>query len=237
MNSKLKNTSVHTSELNTNARRRFWSVTQDPEIRAYLQLADDHLEAIGFTEHGIRHGSRVADGAHQILSQLGRGDEEQELAWLAGFLHDTGNFVCRTNHGQTGASLLYPILQRLGLTPRELGLVLSAIGNHEEQYDQVYNSICAAVMIADKADVHRSRVRDYDPGKGDIHDDVNYAVTRSTLKVDSSLKVITLELELDPNIATVMDYFEIFMSRMVMCKNAAEYLGCTFVITSNGTSD
>lgn len=235
MNSNLKNSITNINSQAIHEQRRFWQATQDPEIRAYLKLADDHLEAIGFTEHGIRHGSRVARSAYEILQQLNCSEEEQELAWLAGFLHDIGNFICRTNHGQTGASMLYPILRRQDLEPHELGLVLSAIGNHEEQYGQVYNSICAAVMIADKADVHRSRVRDYDPGKGDIHDDVNYAVTRSTLVVNPQLKLITLDLELDPQIATVMDYFEIFMSRMVMCRNAAQFLGCEFSIMANGT--
>jgi uncharacterized protein len=235
MDINLKDSLMNTQGRANHAQRQFWQITQDIEVRAYLQLADDHLEAIGFTEHGIRHGSRVAQSSFDILQQLGSPVIEQELAWLAGFLHDLGNFICRTNHGQTGASMLYPILQRYELEARELGLVLSAIGNHEEQYGQVYNSICAAVMIADKADVHRSRVRHYDPGKGDIHDDVNYAVTRSTLIVDTELKVITLELELDPQIASVMDYFEIFMSRMVMCRNAAAFLGCEFCITANGT--
>lgn len=235
MNSKLINQTANTNSAQTSLPRKYWPVTQDEEIRAYLKLADDHLEAIGFTEHGIRHGSRVANSAFQILNQLGHSETEQELAWLAGFLHDMGNFVCRANHGQTGAALLYPILRKHELDPHDLGLVLSAVGNHEEQYGQVYNAICAAVVIADKADVHRSRVRNFDPGKHDIHDNVNYAVTSSSLVIDIEEKTITLELELDPGIASVMDYFEIFMSRMVMCKNAAAYLGCAFVITSNGT--
>ncbi len=234
MNSKLINQPANINSADITPPRRFWPVTQDEEIRAYLKLADDHLEAIGFTEHGVRHGSRVGTSAYEILNKLGRSTAEQELAWLAGFLHDIGNFICRANHGQTGAALLYPILRKYEFEPHELGLVLSAVGNHEEQYGQVYNAICAAVVIADKSDVHRSRVRHFDPDKHDIHDNVNYAVTRSALVVDAAARLITLELELDPEIASVMDYFEIFLSRMVMCKSAAEQLGCKFVITSNG---
>ena len=235
MNSNLKNPIVNTTSQASNPPRLYWGITQDEEIRTFLKLADDHLEAIGYTEHGIRHGSRVAGNAQAILQQLRFSETDQELAWLAGFLHDIGNFICRTNHGQTGAALLYPVLAKHGLKPHDLGLVLSAVGNHEEQYGQVYNAICAAVVIADKVDVHRSRVRDFDPEKHDIHDNVNYAVTSSALEVDVPGKVISLELELDEDIASVMDYFEIFMSRMVMCRNAAEFLGCEFVIKANGT--
>jgi uncharacterized protein len=234
MRSNLKKTSTNNNGECPASQHKYWNAVQDPEIIAYLQLADDHLGAIGFTEHGFRHSSQVASAAFGILNQLSYDATEQELAWLAGYLHDLGNFICRTNHGQTGASMLYPILRRYIEEPRELGLVLSAIGNHEEQYGQAFNSTCAAVIIADKADVHRSRVRHYDPGKGDIHDDVNYAVTRSTLIVDSELRTITIDLEIDPQIATVMDYFEIFLSRMVMCKSAAKVLGCEFCLSANG---
>lgn len=211
-------------------------IRQDPEIIEYLKLADEHLGAIGYTEHGARHGSKVGKWAGMILEQLGHDPTTCELARIAGFLHDIGNFVCRTDHGQTGANLLYPILRRYALTERQLGLILSAVGNHEEQYGQVFNNLCAAVVIADKSDVHRSRVRDYDPSRGDIHDDVNYAVTESKLVVEPELREIRLELVIDDKIASVMDYFEIFMERMVMCRNASEFLGCNFRITCNGTS-
>jgi hypothetical protein len=212
----------------------FERIKADPEIREFINLADEHLGAIGYTEHGLRHASRVGEWARLVLEQLGHPAEDCELAQIAGFLHDMGNFVCRTDHGQTGAGLLYVMLQRFGMSPRQLGLVLSAVGNHEEQYGQVFNKVCAAVVLADKADVHRSRVRSYDPAKGDIHDDVNYAVTRSELVVDSNLREVKLILEIDGSIASVMDYFEIFMVRMVMCRNAAAWLGCAFNITCNG---
>ena len=211
-------------------------IRQDPEIIEYLKLADEHLGAIGYTEHGARHGSKVGKWAGMILAELDHDHVTCELARIAGFLHDIGNFVCRTDHGQTGANLLYPILRRYALTERQLGLILSAVGNHEEQYGQVFNNLCAAVVIADKSDVHRSRVRDYDPSRGDIHDDVNYAVTESKLVVEPELREIRLELVIDDKIASVMDYFEIFMERMVMCRNASEFLGCNFRITCNGTS-
>jgi metal-dependent HD superfamily phosphatase/phosphodiesterase len=212
------------------------SIRDDPEIQAYLELADEHLGAIGYTEHGIRHATRVGKMAWQVLNDLGYPGEECELARISGFLHDIGNFICRTDHGQTGAGLLYPILRRFPLSHRQLGLVLSAIGNHEEQYGEVYNDICAAVMIADKSDVHRSRVREYDPSRGDIHDDVNYAVTESKLSINSGLKEIRLSLKIDDSIASVMDYFEIFLTRMVMCRSAAEFLGCDFNIECNGVA-
>jgi metal-dependent HD superfamily phosphatase/phosphodiesterase len=214
----------------------FDDVIKDPEIIEFISLSDKHLGEIGYTEHGFRHCKRVSDWAGTILEELGYSAEESTMARVAGYLHDIGNFVCRTDHGQTGASLLYPILKSHGFNPGQLGLVLSAVGNHEEQYGQVFNNICAAVVLADKSDVHRSRVRDYDLSKGDIHDDVNYAVTESKLKVDPQLREIRLELTIDDTIASVMDYFEIFLERMVMCRSAANYLGCDFHITCNGTS-
>lgn len=214
----------------------FESVVKNPEIIEFISLSDKHLGEIGFTEHGFRHAKRVADWAGMLLKELGYSDEDCAMAQVAGYLHDIGNFICRTNHGQTGATLLYSILKDHGFTSHQLGLVLSAVGNHEEQYGQVFNHICAAVVLADKSDVHRSRVRDYDPSKGDIHDDVNYAVTESKLEVDKGLRGIKLELTIDDTIASVMDYFEIFLERMVMCRSAANYLGYDFHIICNGTS-
>ncbi|MCB1216278.1 HD domain-containing protein [bacterium] len=215
--------------------RLFELIRNDEEIIELIKLANEHLGVIGFTEHGIRHASIVARWSGSILSTLGYPDEEVELARVAGFLHDIGNFICRTDHGQTGASILYVMLKRFPFTTRQLGKVLSAVGNHEEQYGQCFNETCAAVVLADKADVHRSRVRAYDPANHDIHDDVNYAVTRSDLIVDPDLREIRLDLDIDGETASMMDFFEIFMSRMVMCKSSAAYLGCTFKISCNGT--
>jgi metal-dependent HD superfamily phosphatase/phosphodiesterase len=230
-----KQTSESTDNTSVIELNLFELIRRDPEIDKFLKLADEHLGVLGFTEHGIRHGTRVAASAGMILRELGHSQEECELARIAGLLHDIGNFICRSNHGQTGATLLYPILRRFELTSRQLGVILSAVGNHEEQYGQVYNNVCAAVVIADKSDVHRSRVRAYDPAKGDIHDDVNYAVTRSVVRVDPAGKRIKLELHIDDHIASVMDYFEIFLSRMIMCRSASAFLGCEFAIEANGT--
>lgn len=215
--------------------RLFEMIRNDDEIIELIKLANEHLGVIGFTEHGIRHSSIVARWAGSILSALDYSEEEVELARIAGFLHDIGNFICRTNHGQTGAAILYTMLSRFPFTTRQLGKVLSAVGNHEEQYGQCFNVTCAAVVLADKSDVHRSRVRAYDPANNDIHDDVNYAVTRSNLLVDADLREIRLDLDIDDEIASMMDFFEIFMSRMVMCKSSAAFLGCTFKISCNGT--
>ena len=215
--------------------RLFEMIRNDEEIVELIKLANEHLGVIGFTEHGIRHASIVSRWSGAILSRLEYPDEEIELARIAGFLHDIGNFICRTNHGQTGAAILHTMLKRFPFSTRQLGKVLSAVGNHEEQYGQCYNITCAAVVLADKADVHRSRVRSYDPANHDIHDDVNYAVTRSELIVDPDLREVRLDLDIDSQIASMMDFFEIFMSRMVMCKSSAAFLGCTFKISCNGT--
>ena len=221
-------------QVENQAKSLFELVRDDNEIIEFLILADEHLGAIGYTEHGARHGTRVGKWAKAILEELGFSEEDCELAMVSGYLHDIGNFICREDHGQTGANLLFPILRDLGLTGRRLGLVLSAVGNHEEQYGSVYNNICAAVMIADKSDVHRSRVRNYDPSLDDIHDNVNYAVTSSKLVIEKDLREIRLDLTIDTSIASVMDYFEIFMERMVMCRRASNYLGCSFSIVCNG---
>jgi metal-dependent HD superfamily phosphatase/phosphodiesterase len=214
---------------------RFTEVQRDIEINDFLKLSDEHLGAVGFTEHGLRHANRVASFAAKVLIELGHGDEEVDLARIAGYCHDIGNFICRTNHGQTGATLLYPVLKRYNFTDRQLGVILSAVGNHEEQYGQVFNAVCAAVVIADKSDVHRTRVRHWDPHTRDVHDQVNYAVTSCKLELVADLREIILQLRIDVGIASVMDYFEIFLSRMEMCRNAARFLGCEFKLTINET--
>lgn len=219
----------------------FSHIQVDEEITELIKLANEHLGVIGFTEHGLRHASRVATYAGMLLRELGHAEREIDLAMSAGFIHDIGNFICRTNHGQTGAAVLYNILQRFELSRRELGIILSAVGNHEEQYGQVLNNVCAAVVIADKSDVHRTRVRHYDPATRDIHDQVNYAVEKCSLWVDNGgdalhgPREIHLELEIDTNIATAMDYFQIFLSRMEMCRGAASFLGCSFKLQINDT--
>jgi metal-dependent HD superfamily phosphatase/phosphodiesterase len=208
---------------------------QDEVVSAFIQLSDQFIGALGFTEHGFRHANLVGRIAHNVLSHLGAEPELCELAAIGGYLHDVGNVVARTNHGLSSAWVAYDALRRLEVDPYRIGMVLSAVGNHEEQHGSAIGPVGAAVILADKADVHRSRVRQgVDPAL-DIHDRVNDAVTRSFLRVDAERATITLELELDTERSTVVEYFEIFLDRMVMCRRAARTLGCSFRITANGT--
>lgn len=208
---------------------------QDRTVSAFIKLADQFLGQLGFTEHGFRHANLVGRIAHNVLLHLGADEELCELAAVGGYLHDVGNVVSRANHGLSGAWIAYDALQRLQLDPYRIGLVLSAIGNHEEQYGSAIGPVGAAVILADKADVHRSRVRRDADTTLDIHDRVNDAVTHSFLRVDADEATITLELELDTSRSTVIEYFEIFLDRMIMCRRAARTLGCEFRITANGT--
>jgi uncharacterized protein len=210
------------------------SLQQDEVVSAFIKLSDQFLDALGFTEHGFRHANLVGRIAHNVLHHLGADDELSELAAIAGYLHDVGNVVTRANHGLSGAWIAYDALRRLEVDPYRVGLVLSAIGNHEEQYGSAIGPVGAAVILADKSDVHRSRVRKGADTTADIHDRVNDAVTHSFLRVDADAATITLELELDTTRSTVIEYFEIFLDRMVMCRRAAATLGCEFRITANG---
>ncbi|MEX2503645.1 MAG: hypothetical protein WD378_02275 [Egicoccus sp.] len=207
---------------------------QDEVISAFIKLSDQFLDAQGFTEHGFRHANLVGRIAHNVLLHLGADQELCDLAAIGGYMHDVGNVVSRMNHGLSGAWIAYDALRRLEVDPYRIGLVLSAIGNHEEQYGSSIGPVGAAVILADKADVHRSRVRKGADTAADIHDRVNDAVTHSFLRVDADQATITLELELDTTRSTVIEYFEIFLERMVMCRRAARTLGCEFRITANG---
>ncbi len=210
-------------------------VKSDPEVRTYVECANQYLGALGFTEHGLRHVALVAQIGHSVLSHLNLPEREQELVAIAGYLHDLGNVISRENHGQTGALLAWQILHRLGMTPDELALVASAIGNHEEQYGQPVNHVAAGLILADKSDVHRTRVRNRDVARFDIHDRVNYAVDHSFVRVDAERRTIALQLHIDTSISPVMDYFEIFLTRMIMCRRAAAFLGCEFQLDVNGS--
>lgn len=205
----------------------------DEVALAYVEAADAVLEAIGYTEHGVRHAKKTGKWAREILTRLGYEPPLPELAALAGFLHDAGNVVNRNVHAQSGALMAMHILTRLGLPPRHIGLVMAAIGHHDESDGMPVSPVSAAVIIADKADVHRSRVRLTDPAQFDIHDRINYAVTRSTLNVDPASRVIALELEVDTGIGSVMEFFEIFAERMILSRKAAEFLGCQFCLVAN----
>lgn len=204
-----------------------------PAVVAYIKQADKFMEAIGYTEHGTRHGGLVANIAQNILIHLSAEKRHAELAAIAGYLHDMGNVVTREDHGQIAALLAKDILGNLEMSVTEIAIIMSAIGNHEEEYGWATNEVCAALILADKSDVHRSRVRNPDTLSFDIHDRVNYAAKESFLRVDEKAKTITLEIEIDTEISQVMEYFEIFLSRMVMCRRAAEFLKCSFSLVIN----
>ncbi|HEX9888852.1 MAG TPA: HD domain-containing protein [Nitriliruptorales bacterium] len=207
---------------------------QDHIVSAFIKLADQFLGAQGFTEHGFRHANLVGRIAYNVLDHLGAEDDLCELAAIGGYLHDIGNVVSRGTHGISSAWIAYDALRRLDVDPYRIGIVLSAVGNHEEQYGSSIGPVGAAVILADKADVHRSRVRKDADTTTDIHDRVNDAVTSSFLRVDAAGATITLELELDNQRSTVLEYFEIFLDRMVLCRRAALTLGCEFRMTANG---
>ncbi|MDQ7793115.1 MAG: HD domain-containing protein [bacterium] len=207
-------------------------VKRDAEVRVYLQRGEEFLGAMGFTEHGHRHAGLVASIAANVLTHLGFPEREAELGSIAGYLHDVGNVISRHGHEQVGAQLALGILRRLGMPPEEAALVAGAIGNHGDEAVPV-NNLSAALFLADKSDVHRSRVRNQDPSTFDIHDRVNHAVQHSFLRVDGRRRTVTLELRTDTASASVMDYFEIFLTRMVLCRRAAAFLGCRFALTIN----
>lgn len=208
-------------------------VQADPEVQAYIRLGHEYLGAIGYTEHSSRHAGLVSRIARNVMARLGFPPREAELAAIAGYLHDMGNVISREGHGQAGAILALQILRRLGMPPGEAASVASAVGNHEESHGQVVNNVAAALILADKSDVHRTRVRNPELSAFDIHDRVNYAVQHSFLRVEEKARTITLELTIDTNISPVMDYFEIFLTRMIMCRRAAGFLGCHFELLIN----
>jgi uncharacterized protein len=210
-------------------------VAEHPVIATYIQLADQFTAELGYTEHGLRHANLVGRIAYNVLDRLGYQTRLAELAAVAGYLHDIGNVVSRHDHAQSGALMVLPILAELGLPATDIGVVLAAIGNHEGTGHAV-SPVSAAVVIADKSDVHHSRVRKDAEIQFDIHDRVNAATRHSFVRVDPDARTITLELDIDPEISNVMEYFEIFLSRMMMCRHAAGGLGCRFRMTVNGQS-
>ncbi len=207
---------------------------KDDEVIAYLKQGDRQLGNLGLTEHGIRHAGLVSDIASNIMLRLGYDDEVAELAAIAGFLHDIGNVFHRHDHAHVGAVLSHRLLRERHLSPACTAIVVGAIGNHEERDGQIVSEVSAALVLADKSDVHRSRVRLEDPAQFDIHDRVNYAAERSFLDVDREDENVTLRLEIDTELSPLMDYFEIFMTRMMMCRRAATFLGQRFSLEMNG---
>lgn len=208
-------------------------IRKNEEIKTYIRKADESLLAMGFTEHSFAHVTRVAQIASEILDELDYSDREIELASIAGYLHDIGNVVNRNDHGQTGAVMAFRILDKLNMDPEEVATIITAIGNHDEKAAYPVNSVAAALMIGDKTDVRYTRVRNKDIASFDIHDRVNYAIKESKVSVIDK-KIIELRLKLDTNICSVMDYFEIFLGRMVLCRKAAEKLNCQFRLIING---
>jgi metal-dependent HD superfamily phosphatase/phosphodiesterase len=208
-------------------------VRKNPIVNVFVRSANDYLGTLGYTEHGVRHVSLVASIAENVLLYLDYPKRIQELAGIAGYIHDIGNVVNRHDHGQSAALLAMRLLKDMGMTPEEVALIISAIGNHEEQSGDPVNPIAAALILADKSDVHKTRVRNRDISKYDIHDRVNFAVEWSFLKVIKEKKIISLQLTIDTQISKVMEYFEIFMSRMLVCRRAASFLNCTFELIIN----
>lgn len=208
-------------------------IKNDPTIRTYIARADESLIALGFTEHSFAHVSQVAERAGYILETLDYEPRTVELAKIAGYLHDIGNLVNRVEHSQSGAVMAFRILDNLGFDPEEIATIVTAIGNHDEGTGVPVNAVAAALILADKSDVRRTRVRDKSTVAFDIHDRVNYSVTRSEMKINEAHTLIKLKLTVDPHVSSVMDYFEIFMGRMQMCRKAAEKLGLQFKLLIN----
>ncbi len=208
-------------------------VRRDPEVIAFLQSANDILRALGYTEHGQRHAGLVGQIAENILERLGYDLRIRQLANIAGYVHDIGNVVHRQNHALSGSLMAWQILSRMGMSSGECAVIMNAIGNHEEERGTASTPVSAALIIADKADVHRSRVQNADPATYDIHDRVNYAATRSFVRVRLDDKVIALELQIDTSYAQVIEYFEIFLSRMTMVRQAVQFLKCDFQLIVN----
>jgi metal-dependent HD superfamily phosphatase/phosphodiesterase len=212
-------------------------VEHDADVRKLIDHANRNLGVVGYTEHGLRHVTLVSRIARNVVRILGYDEHTQELAAIAGILHDIGNVVNRHGHPHHGAVMAMSILQRLGTPMDDIAIVMGAIGSHGDDgggLAEPVHAVCAALIVADKSDVHRSRVRNPDPTTFDAHDRVNYAVTSSFLRVDAEEKTITLELTIDTAQSSVMDYFEIFLPRMLQSKRAAEFLGCRFHIDING---
>lgn len=212
----------------------YQEIRQDHAVRVYIAQADASLEALGFTEHSFAHVTRVAQTAGDILSALGYPERTVELAKIAGFLHDIGNVVNRVDHSQSGAVMAFRILDRMYFSPEEIATIVTAIGNHDEGTGVPVNAVAAALIIGDKSDVRRSRVRNKETIALDIHDRVNYSVTDSRLEVRPQDKEMVLNLTVDTAVSSVMEYFEIFMKRMLLCRQSAKTLGLEFKLIING---
>jgi metal-dependent HD superfamily phosphatase/phosphodiesterase len=209
-------------------------VKKNKSVQRLIEKADQVLGVIGYTEHGQRHCSLAANIAYNIMIRLGKGERRAQLAAIAGYMHDTGNLINRDFHAQSSALMAFTVLKEMEMDMSEILEIIAAIGNHDERDGSPVSDICAAVILADKSDVHRSRVRNTDMIKVDIHDRVNYAAKSSFLRIDEANKKASLEITIDTSISQVMEYFEIFLSRMVVCRRAALFLGLHFELEING---
>lgn len=211
----------------------FEEIKKNEIITTYIKSADASLASLGFTEHSFAHVTKVSETAGYILKSLNFDEHEVELVKIAGYLHDIGNLVNRVDHSQSGAVMAFRILDNLEMDAKDISTIVTAIGNHDEGTGVPVNCVAAALIIADKSDVRRSRVRNYDISSFDIHDRVNYSVEKSELFFSEDMKNIILKLKIDTSISPVMDYFEIFIGRMIMCRKAAEKLGLSFKLVIN----
>lgn len=209
-------------------------VKSSEAIHTYIEKEDESLKALGFTEHSFPHVGKVSKTAKEILLTLGYSEREAELAEIAGYLHDIGNIVNRTDHAQSGAVMAFRILDNMGADPADIATIITAIGNHDEGTAVAVNPITSALILADKTDVRASRVRNSDIATFDIHDRVNYSVKRADLEINREKAEIELKLQIDTDFCSVMDYFEIFLNRMILCRKAAERLKLRFRLSVNG---
>ena len=214
----------------------FKEVRENEDIKTYIKMADKTLESMRFTEHSFAHVVRCADVAGNILADLGYDERTIELAKIAAYMHDIGNVVNRIDHAQSGAVMAFRLLDKMGMKAEEIARIVTAIGNHDEKTAFPVNEVAAALIIADKSDVRRSRVRAEERATiaDDIHDRVNYAVEKSHLDIDSENKKFTLYLTVDEKISRISEYFEIFLDRMLLCRRAADYFGMDFEVNFNG---
>lgn len=211
-------------------------IKDNKTIRSYIQKADESLLELGYTEHAFAHVGKCSQVAGDLLLQLGYNERTAELARIAGYMHDIGNVVNRVAHAQSGALMAFRLLDQMGMDPMEAATIVTAIGNHDEGTGMPVNAVTAALILADKSDVRRTRVRNSDQSSFDIHDRVNYAVEKSELLLDAGLRTVTLDLDIDRTMSAVMDYFEIFLGRMLLCRRAANYLGLKFQLIINGVN-
>lgn len=209
-------------------------IRENEEINLLIEKGNEILNELGYTEHSRKHASKVAESAGRILKELGYGKHKIELARIAGYMHDIGNSINRHDHAHSGAILAYQILKETDMPLKDILAVTTAIGHHDEATGTAVDAVSAALILADKTDVRRNRVQNENSSAFDIHDRVNYAALSSKLIIHKEKRMIQMDLELDDSISTVMDYFEIFLKRMMMCRRAAERLGCKFKLVANG---